>query len=295
MLSSFAPLVVLALLHPTPPPEPECEEQRRLELSERRLPTPLEVCVSPGRVTNFVFDVPVVVDLQDETRFSEVTRGRNSVHVLPSRDMLPGERLWLTAHLGSGGAREDVTLTLVVHGERSTHQVDVYRDPRSRESLQEELLREHARRRALEDEVEQLRASARQAGSMLGLVASGVLRHKGIRVDEEIKWPVGYSENQLHITRCIRYRSARSVAAEVWLRNLGEQPWTMVGASLKSGGVVQRDVAWQADTIAPNTVGHIVVEVATEAEPQEPPGGATLSLWEQGPRIIHIPEVTFPE
>jgi uncharacterized protein (TIGR02268 family) len=292
---SLAPLVMLALLQDAAVPlAQECEAHRRLELSRVESTRQLEVCVGAARVTSFLFDAPVVVDLQDETRFGEVTRGRTSIHVMPSGEMLPGERLRLTAHLGTGEAREDVTLTLVVHADRSTHQVDVYRDPRSRESLREELLRERTTRLALEEEFEQLRVSARQAGSMLTLVASGALRLKGIRVSEEIEWPVGYEENQLFITRCIRYRSATSVAAEVWLRNLGAQPWTMVGASLTNPGGPLRDVRWREEPIAPNTVGHIVVEAAMGSE-RQPPEGVTLSLWEQGTRVIHIPEVTFPE
>ena len=46
-----------------------CEEIQRIELSAPPAASQ-EVCVSPGLMTGFTFDVPAVVELQDEVRFA---------------------------------------------------------------------------------------------------------------------------------------------------------------------------------------------------------------------------------
>ncbi len=295
---SCSSVLLLSLLHapsaPLPAWEATCEGRRRIELAGGAVEQSQEVCIGAGVVTSFVFDVPAVVDVEDETRFVEVTRGRNSVSVIPPRDLVAGERLRLTAHFGNGPLKGDVTWVLVAQEGGATHQVDVYWRPRSRDSLLEELNQERIRRLALQEEVARLRASPTHQGGLLGLITSGALGVNDIKTLEVTVRPVGYSEDQLTVTRFIRYRSDKSVAAQVWVRNSGDTPWSMAGASVIIPGEPFPELKWWAEPIAPNAVGHIVVEL--EARRQQARGQATLSLWgEGGGRSINIPEVTFPE
>ena len=132
-------LVFLVLLQApaaleSPPPDIRCEQVKRLELSLVSTGH-FEVCVSPGLMTGFRFDAPVTVDLQEDVRFEEVMSGRSSIGFVPPKDMAPGERIRLTAHIAGGGAPQSVTFALVAHRGRATHQVEVYRDQRTRESF----------------------------------------------------------------------------------------------------------------------------------------------------------------
>jgi hypothetical protein len=49
---------------------------------------------------------------------------------------------------------------------------------------------------------------------------------------------------------------------------------------------------WQKDPIAPHDRGLIIVE--TPAERQDLQGELTLVLRDDGGRVLHIPQVTFP-
>lgn len=278
---------------PAAPPPAECEARRRIELADREPHPDLEVCVSPGLVTSFVFDTPAVVDLQDETRFLDVTRGPSSIHIRPSHDMMAGERLRLTAHLGAGKAQEEVTLTLVARDGPVTHQVDVFRDPRSVASLREELHEERARVLALREALARLERSASRLGPVQRLLVDQIMDSAGVRSTGAAGNPLVHQENQLSVVNSVLFRSSTRVAVDMWLLNAGEQPWTPVGVSLGRTGQVPRTPLWVGATIAPRTQGRILVEL--EVLEQGDLGAMTLSLWEAGPRIIHIPDVTFPK
>jgi len=288
-------ILVLAFLQGSPIMQPlttaACDGVRRIELSSPHATAAREIRVSPGLMTSFLFDTPAVVDLQDEVRFMVVTRGRSSISFLPPEDMAPGERLRLTARIGDGTSQENATFTLVAHSGQATHQVEVYRDKRPRESYQHEVAQERAKVQQLLTELEHMRSRLKLSGGLLGLITSGALKPNAIQSQEYQQKPKGYSESGLIVTRGVTYRSNKSVAVEVWLENSGTETWTAVGASLTVKGK-PLEIIWQAETIPPNKVRQVVVEV--DAIRGEPRGDATLSLWEAGPRVINIPEITFP-
>ena len=302
----FSPsfLLVLAVLQVSPVVEPPtiagCEDMRRIELSLPPTPAERELCVSPGLLTGLLFDAPVHVELQDEVRFVEVSRGRIGISFVPPRDMVEGERLRLTARFVDGGAasREDITFTLVAHSGRATHQVEVYRDRRTRESFQQEVAQERARTQHLSEEnqrlrgeVERMRAQVNQPVGLRTLITSGLLKDQGVLV----RSVMGYEELQkreLSVRRISCYRSEKNVAVAVWVSNSGTEPWTVVGGSLAVNDKPLEGLVWQAETIAPGKTGLVVVEA--EGPGDSPQGDATLSLWEAGPRAVNLRQVAFP-
>ncbi len=131
----FPAILVLAILRGSPVVQSTaaaCLEVQRVELS-RAHGGSREICVSPGLLTGLVFDASVVVDLEEEIRFTEVSRGHTSISLIPPGDSVEGERLRLTARFRDGTS---VTFMLVVHTGQATRQVEVYRDGRARESFE---------------------------------------------------------------------------------------------------------------------------------------------------------------
>jgi uncharacterized protein (TIGR02268 family) len=295
-------LLVLALLQGSPVVEPlpaaVCEDMRRIELSRSPTRGEREICVSPGFLTGLLFDAPVSVELQDEVRFVEVTRGRSGISFVPPRELVEGERLRLTARFMDGASQEAIAFTLVAQSGRATHQVEVFRDRRTRESLQQEVAQERAKQQRLSEEnqrlreeLERMRAHLEQGVGLRGVIISGAMGPEGVAarpltgLDER-------PERELLVTRGICYRSGGRAAAAVWVTNSGTEPWTVVGASLVVNGEPMKGLIWQGETIAAGETGVVVVEVVGAGESLR--GDATLSLWEAGPRVIHIPQVTFP-
>ena len=297
-------LLVLALLQESPvvepPPAAVCEDVRRIELSRSPTKGVWEICVSPGLMTGLLFDAPVSVELQDEVRFVEVTRGRSGVSFVPPRDLAVGERLRLTARfMDSAPPQETIAFTLVAHSGRATHQVEVYRDRRTRESFQQEVAQERAKHQQLSEEnqrlrgeLERMRARLHQSSGLRSVIINGAMGPNGVAA-RVLGILEARPEQEISAKRGACYRSAKNVAVAVWLRNSGTEPWTVAGASLARNGEPMKGVVWHGETIGAGETGLVVVEV-NGAEDALLRGEATLSLWEAGPRVIHIPQVTFP-
>jgi uncharacterized protein (TIGR02268 family) len=273
-----------------------CQDVQRIELPFK--PGPQEVCVSPGLLTGFIFDAPVVVELQDEVRFTEITRSRTSIGLMPPDDMVPGERLRLTARYGDGVS---ISFVLVAHSGQATHQVEVYRDKRTRESLLHEVAQEHAKNQQLQIELgrlqhqlEQLRTECGDPGGLRRLIASGAMHPDGIPASPFRTGLIGYTEGSLSVIKGSSYRSGYRIAVEVWLLNSGTEPWTATGASLVDarGKELHGMRLWQEAAIPPKGSRMVVVEV--DAKRGEPRGDVTLMLREDGPRSITIPGVAVP-
>ena len=294
-------LLVLVLLQGSPlPPSAgvDCQEVQRIELSLEPGAS-REVCVSPGLLTGFVFDSPVVVDVQDEPRFVEVTHGRTTISVMPPGDMGPGERFRLTARFTDGASSDSITFMLVAHVGQATRQVEVSRDKRTRESFQHEVAQERAKHQQLSEEnqrlrgeLERMRARLHQSAGLRSVIINGAMGPDGVAA-RVLGILEARPEQESSAKRGACYRSAKNVAVAVWLRNSGTEPWTVAGASFARDGEPMKGVVWHGETIGAGETGLVVVEV-NGAEDALLRGEATLSLWEAGPRVIHIPQVTFP-
>jgi uncharacterized protein (TIGR02268 family) len=297
-------LLVLALLQGSPLSQPssaaECQEVQRIELSLAPGASH-EICVSQGLLTAFVFESPVVMDLQDEPRFAEVTRGRISIALIPPGDMAPGERLRLTVGFADGSSSDTITFMLVAHAGQATRQVEVYRDKRTRESLLQEVTQERAKNARLQEHVEQLqhqfellRADCDDPGGLRRLIVSKTMGGGGILARAFNQEHLKNSEGILIVEKGMSYHSASLVAVETVLRNSSSEPWIAEEALLVDAkGKEWRAVRlWQAAPILPRESRQVVVEVETSLG--EPRGDVTVVLRGSGARGISIPGVTIP-
>ena len=290
-------LLLLALIQATDggqrPADVTCESSR-IELGRAPSLSPRDVCVSPGLVTSFLFDVPIAfVDLQGEVHFVEVVRGQRMLSVMPPQDMQPGERLRLTMGL-EGGDAQRVTFMLVAHRGQATHQVQVFHDPRPVESLRQECEQERAKNQRLLQENERLRVRIRRTRGLSLLLSTNttglnepLIRSLNLRASSE-------SDGELSFNRVLTYRTVDSIAVKLWLRNQGSTPWSVTGASLvDSRGEELRGLQWfQNKNMAPDDSASVVVEA--DAAQSDTLGPMTLTLWDEHSRSITFSQVAFP-
>ncbi|MBM7117513.1 DUF2381 family protein [Archangium primigenium] len=182
-------LVYSVLASTTPLGTRACEEVQRIELP--RQPTGvLEVCVRPQSLTEFTFDAPVVVHVQDENRFEQVTRSPTSLQVLPPRDLAPGERIRLSVTYPDRQGQETFLLDLMGMEGPSTRHVEISRSPRvpdvntdalAAERIESQRLQAELAR--LERELHQLRETLMDPRRLTGLVASSSISNwSGIKM-----------------------------------------------------------------------------------------------------------------
>jgi uncharacterized protein (TIGR02268 family) len=273
---------------------------QRIELSRERGAS-REICVSPGLLTGFVFDSMAMVDLQDELRFAEVTRGRTAISFMPPKDMEPGERLRLTAHF-TEGVSDSITFVLVAHEGQATRQVEVYRDKRTRESFQQEVNQERARNQRLQEQLEQLqrelvllRTECDDPEGLRRLILSRSMVHMGVTALRIMGDSKTRPQGPLVMNEGTSYRSSKRVAVAVVLGNSSLEAWTAHEALLMDAKGKEWKVVslWQAAPIAPGSEGLVVVEV--NAPPEELRGEVTVILREAGPRGISIAKVPIPD
>lgn len=302
MLPVFVPLILILASSAVPMDSSSgasCEDTRSFELS---LPSASlqEICVSPGTMTGMLFDTNVVVDIQDEERFVEVARGHNGISLVPPADMTPGERLRLTVNFQVGGVHQSVTFALVAHPGQATHQVNVYRDTRTWQSLRDEanlaVLKSGQQQKENENLREELgltKATLKLSVGLSGLYANGYLIGQGITARVVDASEGARAPHSLDADRAITYRSAKSLGVEVWVSNNTTEPWRMVRASFVTaeGRTVVADRIWQKLPLLPGQSLQVFVEFETASENME---RVTVQLWEDGQRVITLPRVLFP-
>ena len=241
MVLILSALLMEMALHQAPrapgrPPVAACPVTDHIELARTPSLMVREVCISPGILTGFLFDVATNIELQDETRFLNLSQSRDAISFMPPANMVVGERLRLTARLGEKQTQREVSFVLVVHAHQATHQVQVYHDPRPRESFLLEIERQQALIQQLEGNNERLQRQVEQAhvltSGSLGLSGAylvGVLEATGIRTRG---LDTRDSSGTVYSTTATSYRSWRHVAVNVKLENQDDVPWMAVGASL---------------------------------------------------------------
>lgn len=277
-----------------PPPVARCEDVQRIELALDPTAAAREICVSPGLTTSLRFDTPAIVELQDEVHFEAVVRDRKLLTVMPPPELSAGERLRLTVRFEGEPASSGITLMLVGHSGQATHQVEVSRDARTRESLRQELLQERARTAQLREALARTQALLEQSGGLRSLIASKTVGRSGVQAQMlKLDLP-GPPEGGLSWGSGNSYRSNKSVAAEVWLLNSGPEPWRVAGGSLVDArGVEMKGLKFQQDEdIEPGQLKPVIIEV--DASYAQARGELTLTLWDERGRTITLPKVTFP-
>jgi len=268
--------------------------------STEATPTP-EVQISPRMSTTFEFDSaldPAKVVLEGEKRFSLVDLGRSTLRLVPSEQILPGERLRLTVRFQDGSVPLGAAFVLVAHPARTERVVEVWRQPRTAESYQQEAKEARAETQQCQDENARLRAEQQGPGGIAGLLANGVIEgEEGVDakllVNTEVRQHPG---NALWAERAWSYRAPTRVAVAVELENPdAANPWTVEGASLvsRAGAPLKVLTVWQKAPISRYPFGRVVVEA--EATPGAALGPFTLKLWGPGGlRTITLSGVTFP-
>ncbi|NOK15843.1 DUF2381 family protein [Corallococcus carmarthensis] len=269
--------------------------------STEATPTP-EVQISPRVSTTFEFDsalAPAKVVLEGEKRFSLVDLGRSTLRLVPSEQLLPGERLRLTVRFQDGSVPFGGTFVLIANPARAERLVEVWRQPRTAESYQQEAKEARAEAQQCHEENARLRTEQQGPGGLAGLLVNGFIQDeegvvaKLLRVNIEVRQHPG---NALRALRAWSYRAPVRVAVAVKLDSPdAENPWTAEGASLvsKSGTSLKILTVWQEPPISRDSFGRVVVEA--EATPDAAQGPFTLKLWGSGGlRTITLSGVTFP-
>ncbi|WP_141621934.1 DUF2381 family protein [Myxococcus sp. AB036A] len=273
---------------------------RRIELVSDDVQPVVEVAVSPGLSTMFLFDSEVSregLTLEGRERFAMVDAGLTTLRLIPSEKISAGERLKLTVRFQDGAAPASATFVLVSHPARSEAHVEVYRRKRSVENYQEEVRQARIEAEKCREENERLRAERSAPDGLTGLISTEVLSGRGVEFRDVTKdvtqGPGGAAAK--HYANA--YRAARRVAVEVILVSRGDdQPWTAKGATLRGKANEELKVlqVWQSGPVAPgSTVQRVVVEA--EAASESPQGPFTLKLWDaDGRRTVTLGNVTFP-
>jgi uncharacterized protein (TIGR02268 family) len=294
--TSPSSLLALVLLQSSPAESPAitaCAEVQRVELSLSSETTHV-VCVSPGLMTGFRFDAPVIVELQDEVRFEEVVRGRQVLTLLPPSDMVPGERLRFIVHFGGGAAQQTIAFTLLAQHGRATHQVEVFRDKRTRDSFLQEVNQERAKSQQLREQNQLLRARFERVLELGSLVANRAVGIRGIQAMELDMKSFAPLEGVLSLDRGVSYRGKLTVAAEIWLINSSSEPWMATGGALvdSNGEELSGLKIRQAEAIVSDRASVVIVEA--NADWTQARGYLKLKLWDENLRVVTLPRLMFP-
>ncbi|WP_141621927.1 DUF2381 family protein [Myxococcus sp. AB036A] len=273
---------------------------RRIELVSDDAQPAVEVAVSPGLSTVFLFDSEVSREglmLEGRERFAMVDAGLNTLRLIPSEKISAGERLKLTVRFQDGAAPASATFVLVAHPARSEALVEVYRRKRSVETYQEEVRLARIEAEKCREENERLRAERSAPDGLTGLISTEVLSKRGVDYRDLTKG-VSQAPGGAAVKQWVyAYRAARRVAVEVTLNSRGDdQPWTAVGATLRGKANEELKVlqVWQSGPLAPGSTNQRVV-VEAEAASESPQGPFTLKLWDaDGRRTVTLGNVTFP-
>ncbi|SDE61015.1 DUF2381 family protein [Myxococcus virescens] len=273
---------------------------RRIELVSDDAQPAVEVAVSPGLSTVFLFDSEASREglmLEGRERFAMVDAGLNTLRLIPSEKISAGERLKLTVRFRDGAAPASATIVLVAHPARSEALIEVYRRKRGIETYQEEVRQARLEAEQYKEENARLRAERSAPDGVTGLIATSVLDGRGIDFRDVTQGvsqaPGGAAAKQW----VYAYRAARRVAVEVFLVSGGDaQPWTAVGAMLRGKANEELKViqVWQSGPVAPGSDGQRVV-VEAEVASESPRGSFTLKLWDADMRrTVTLGNVTFP-
>jgi len=276
---------------------------RHVELTADRAGQVHEVRISPLFTTTLVFNAPLLrggVELEEREGFRVVMvdEAAGFVALLPLGVLPAGRPLQLMVRFADGAVPASASFRLVVHPTRAEPQVNVYRLPRSAESLQLEARQERERAEQCETHLARVQAERRSPGGLTGLIDSGLVKEGSGIAGRRI-----YASTQQRPGEAIQVEAAHAYAAQGQLavalevKNTSAQPWSVdsEGAQLvsKEGARLRVLSVWQSEPLAPDTRGRVVVEAA--ATPEQARGTYVLTLGEGGgARTVTLRGVTFP-
>jgi uncharacterized protein (TIGR02268 family) len=300
---ALSALMLLAASLPpnTERPLPVCAtEPRHIELDADAPNDPPEVCIRPGLILSFLFDVKLArVEIEGRERFLRVEEGTTLLSLVPSEALHDGERVPVTVHFQSEAAPSHVTFTLVVHPSQAERQVEVSRHERTVDSYRrgEQQAREEARQCLVEKA--RLEAESDGPGGLSALILQGQLGDRGVvaRTSTEVSQRPSLTLDAKSYTgyRAVGSKGRGRIVLEVVLLNRGPLPWTPAGAALLPTRSERAfDLKpWPQTPIPPGKSGRIVVEL--DAAEHEARGPFTFKLWDvHGRDGAVLDGVTFP-
>ncbi|MFP2924152.1 DUF2381 family protein [Pyxidicoccus sp. 3LG] len=283
---------------------PACDSaQEQIDLPADPEGRVYEVCISPGLGTLIVFFSAELqrenLTLEGADRFTVVEAGKRSISLLPSENVVPGERLKLTARFADGESPASVSFVLVVHPARATRQVEVFRQKRTLASYQQAEKEKGLQLQQCHEENVRLRSELGGPRGLTGLLAMKRMDKNGVAAKTVTKGVTLHPVSALDLVIVNSYRASGLVAVELSLAApAGALPWTAAGAELMGPGrrALRVLAPWQSEPIAIEP-GLILSRVVIEAEAteQESRGSFRLKLWnEDGTRSVIVSGVTFP-
>jgi len=298
-------LLVLALLagadavvHPKPL---ACARGvQRVELRPEPLGKVPEVCLSPRLATVFSFDAelePGSLLLEGADRFATIEPGGTLLKLVPSEKLLAGERLRLVLRIKDGAVPASAVFWLVVDPDSAGSLVQVYRHPRSVESLLQKVEEQDTLLRQCWEENSRLRAQEPVVEGLMALLEEGLLNLRGVAT-HNLTAKASLAQPSAHRLRLLHsYLSSGRVAVELGLEPIQpEREWTAAGAELigpeRQGLRVLR--LRQRELLRHGTVRQRIL-IEAEASPEQAQGSFTLRLWgADGTGEVLIHGVTFP-
>jgi len=279
---------------------------RRIELTAEPSERVPEVRISPGIATVFVFsDAELLrdamgrtqVELEQRETFERVEGADTMLQLMPSDRLRVGAAARLVVRFKGSGAPAQASFDLVLHPVQADRLVEVYRNARTMESYQQELMSVQDSLRGCNEQLSQLRDEHGGPGGLTGLLALGLVGTGGVASRDLSKAVVQARGNSLELTFLNGFRAEKRVA--VWLSaastDKGAAPWKVEGATLtnRQGQALQVLSVWQS---APPVSGMGPWSVIVEAVVPERgvPGAWTLRLWEEGSgRAATFGNITF--
>lgn len=300
------PLLMLALLVGTTsaaqPRVIPCEAgTRRIELGTASTEELHELCISPGLSTTLLFHgaelIAEGVSVEGRERFSLVDPGNTTLRLVPSERVPPGARFRLTVRFRDGAAPSGAAFWLVVHPGHVEPLVEVYREKRTVESYQQEVREKESQLHQCQSDYTRLNAERHGPRGLAGLLAAGLLDHKGIatrNITESLTVAPG---SVAIVAEAHSYRAANAIMVVLTLEPLpGMEFWRAARAVLEGPGRRKPRVStlWQPEPLQPEVPNRRVV-IEAEATEEESRGSFTLKVSnEDGTRSIVVSGVTFP-
>jgi uncharacterized protein (TIGR02268 family) len=281
---------------------PDCDAaQERINLPAEPDGRVYEVCISPGLGTMIVFFgtelLSAGVTLEGSERFTVMEVGKSSLSLLPSDNVVPGERLKLTVRFVGEDAPARASFLLVAHPARAARQVEVFRQKRTLASYQQSEKEKDAQVQQCREENARLRAECEEPRGFTGLLASGLVGDDGVVPQDITSRVTHHPANPFVVVKVFSYRSEGLVAVVLSLEAPeGAAPWGAVGVELVGPGrrTLRVKAPWQRQPITSGVEDRRVV-IEAEATKAEAQGTFTLKLWDaSGARSIVVTGVTFP-
>ena len=273
---------------------------RRIELQTGADGTEPEIHIRSGVSTVLTFDVKLAreqvgrlqAEVEREAAFTRVDSGESVLRLVPSDDLKPGERLRLTVRFEDGADPPNATFILEVSDEQADRLVEVFRAPRSQDSLHSEVREARA---ALQQCQEVLARAQSAPEGMTALRLANALDDGGVAARYLSTEASQVQRGNFMVKQLLTFRANRRVLIELTLRAREPgPPWTARNATLAGphGELLTVLSLWQESPVTTDAQQRILIE----AESNETLPAESWTLWlseEGGGRALVLGGISF--